>query len=1268
MSKKLSKKERATLYALLLRLLWRCLPHSEYGNKLWTLNDIAVIINKEVGTDESWAVTAQHLVGATSVRSNRTDKDGDDFDLHYKPGFFNPYRRSKAHVEPLFGTKRAIAVGGKAVAMVGWSCSNASQCPVGEISAVSEKKMLKVGEAEGDQELVAELKAILVGNEQNMDPNGGESTAMASASTAAAATSGSSDTTSDAGGTGTGTGGGRTPPPPSTGSEATRRISPTEPTDQVPTTAGRKRPRPANSSVGTTLQSHVYCGGKYYCVTDEAVPALLDLLKKYECEEISPPYEVDGGVSGDDEGSDGADGPNAKPLKFQRVGKGAKASHHLIPTSHHLIRESDNNDLIRLRKLEAAVRLQLFSVGGGDRFNGSSHQRRFIALGAISAPKASGEVIEMLCCVVRAGIALDLLEAGLKVPKDYTLAHVAQASPGKTSVRRWAVDLGADITVLNLNRIKDAKPEMLCLVGDGGHRGGIEHYPKLMTLYEDSTERVIAISLDNLSCGKKASDIARAIAHSVEQYASIAPFGAFTTDSGGGGNVDKVGAELLKLEVLEEGATLVACTMHAWQKPFDRAVNAAMGAGGLGRRTLLQLTIACWYLMKKVGLSQFKKVWKEVAQHVAGSLDEKAYEEERRMFAGAFEAFEDAVKDGLLDGLSNFKAISRAVLTRWIYVNSAVEHLMNNWLMWYFVARAIKNSYASDTETGKIARGILSLQRQRPSADPSEPPEAFSYDDDFDLDDVDLGEGYEDPFANSPPQLYVQGKFLITFSKECFVPFYHALMRIEPRAKRHAAMCPHLPLFKTMAHFKIQQCKKWRTDPAWASFRDLANQLPKCNNDLGRGGQEHAYKMADVFLQEFDNNFVKHWTRYTSPTHLHFILHSLDELAIGLAKYLVNGQDVDGDNYVATFEHQIITLPPIVKIYDDVAEINAKFYLGHMTDGLNVQDVLANRFISKNFGSIEQMVLKGKPAAAIGDAAFLRRCNHQILAVPSHQQEVEAMVNEGGYAAATNRDQAMRSVYLTCRTNILHPLNQEVREEANEARRQKNAAAAAAAAAGSTRTGATNAADSSSSGSTATSTATDTSGGSDGTDGAGDDGAGNETTDRLWGSSKTGPLLNKFSEFSKKADAAKRADRPRWKEIRNSLTDKSKFVSAADEEDELAKIVANQDKDAKMTAIEMESNIDITAKVGGLVILSQIQVSKNHHDHLDAEIELRGIRVFKNKEGVTKDIGSCSFVEKRHALRRHEIGRLKSERNITIDNETDLKAVMPLSDKLKELL
>ena len=78
----------------------------------------------------------------------------------------------------------------------------------------------------------------------------------------------------------------------------------------------------------------------------------------------------------------------------------------------------------------------------------------------------------------------------------------------------------------------------------------------------------------------------------------------------------------------------------------------AMGAGGLGRRTLLQLSIACWYLMKKVGMTQFKKLWKEVANNVGEKyFDDNEFEEERRMFAEAFEQLEDAIAEGLFDGL-----------------------------------------------------------------------------------------------------------------------------------------------------------------------------------------------------------------------------------------------------------------------------------------------------------------------------------------------------------------------------------------------------------------------------------------------------------------------------------------------------------------------------------------------------------------------------------------------------------------------------------------
>jgi hypothetical protein len=506
----LSKTQRKELFRLIHWFCWRILPHSIYTNQLWRLGDVATIINREVGCSGTAVITEAQV--KSMVLSKRIDGDGDDFIIVHLDGCTYPTRRRTDDVVPFRGTKKPIGTNGRDTIVFGWSSSDNLELPVGELSAASGRQ-LKVGEVEGDEAMVEELQSILGGgngdtcNDENTAQNirGPPDAAAAATAAAAGSAAGSAGSTGASSGGADGIGRGRTPPPPSSGTNggATRRISPVDES----AVSSRKRERQGS----TTKQSHVYHGGRYYSISGEAIAPLLDLLRKFECEEISPPRDVvdDADNDGDDGDGDGiGNGTFGKPLKFQRIGAGRQASDHLIPTSHSLLRVRDVNELQRLRQLEKTAQRQLFSVGGGGRFNGGDFHRRLIALGAVSAPKASGEVLEMMCSVVRAGITVDLIEGGLKVPTNYSLQDIARASPSRTSITRWIYDLAADVVTENLRRLKAADPIMLCLVGDGGHRGGIEHYPKLIQYYEDSSKTVVAVTLDNYSCGKKASDVA----------------------------------------------------------------------------------------------------------------------------------------------------------------------------------------------------------------------------------------------------------------------------------------------------------------------------------------------------------------------------------------------------------------------------------------------------------------------------------------------------------------------------------------------------------------------------------------------------------------------------------------------------------------------------------------------------------------------------------------------------------------------------------------
>lgn len=129
------------------------------------------------------------------------------------------------------------------------------------------------------------------------------------------------------------------------------------------------------------------------------------------------------------------------------------------------------------------------------------------------------------------------------------------------------------------------------------------------------------------------------------------------------------------------------CFFHRWQKKLEKAILELMGAGGLGRRTLLQLTIACWHLMKCYPLDQFKRMWKSLID----GKKKGEWADERGVFVDAFEQLDTVIEEGKEDELLGFQSIDRAVLTRWRYVNRAVRHLHDNWLGWHAIDRAVRN-------------------------------------------------------------------------------------------------------------------------------------------------------------------------------------------------------------------------------------------------------------------------------------------------------------------------------------------------------------------------------------------------------------------------------------------------------------------------------------------------------------------------------------------------------------------------------------------------
>ena len=163
-----TKTQRKDLIRLIHWFCWRILPHSVYANKLWTLADVAAIINREVGFSGT-AVITEALV-LSMVKKKKCVGNGDEFSIQYLEGYINPHRRQTQDVVPFRGTKRPIGTKGRDTTVFGWSSGDTVDLPVGKLSASSVQKM-KVGEVEGDEEMMEELQSILGGGNEDTDKN-----------------------------------------------------------------------------------------------------------------------------------------------------------------------------------------------------------------------------------------------------------------------------------------------------------------------------------------------------------------------------------------------------------------------------------------------------------------------------------------------------------------------------------------------------------------------------------------------------------------------------------------------------------------------------------------------------------------------------------------------------------------------------------------------------------------------------------------------------------------------------------------------------------------------------------------------------------------------------------------------------------------------------------------------------------------------------------------------------------------------------------------
>ena len=223
--------------------------------------------------------------------------------------------------------------------------------------------------------------------------------------------------------------------------------------------------------------------------------------------------------------------------------------------------------------------------------------RLYCGTAAALVPQASHSGLEQAHSLLVAGLLADAKVEGIE------LSDISQALPKRRCFRRKTNISAIASTVCAAKSLKKAK--FLYLTADKGNKQGMEHFPKIVSWYDEEERRVKEHLLDIDVTDKTSEDAAKAIVHSLQKLFpqdEIVLHG-IVTDSGGGGTLESLGRELEKLGVCSEDFLILSCSLHNLQTCLRAAVLENLGEGGKAtgewKRNAMQLIFGVYNIQGK---------------------------------------------------------------------------------------------------------------------------------------------------------------------------------------------------------------------------------------------------------------------------------------------------------------------------------------------------------------------------------------------------------------------------------------------------------------------------------------------------------------------------------------------------------------------------------------------------------------------------------------------------------------------------------------------
>ena len=901
------------------------------------------------------------------------------------------------------------------------------------------------------------------------------------------------------------------------------------------------------------------------------------------------------------------------------------ASQAFVPSRATIVRKGFFTKLLERNEMIKRLK-RLFS---GKRCRLSPMSMRLIIAFTLHNFKGSDEGTTM---TLAAAFLVIHLEMGLELSPE----ALGYGNVSESLFRAWKKRFSAEIFIKEMYTIREQKVKYLHVASDHGLRAKMDVLCKGISyayVDVDGNRRIKFLAIDFDRCGHSIPEVVAALKKMVKKIKRLCPdveFISLEGDNGGGGGVEAIFPHLIDEGVLEDWARFIICIMHALNKCIETGFMAIFGAQGMNMICILQLGYASIRVFKRIKIEGGLELLDEIKRKVVKKLmtDKGWKKEAAENCLDGLEKLCAQYEEKDIDEVAFFRNLQEPVWTRWGSTLAMAHFLEENWTLVYFMLVAVCQTKKASLSIAKTAGDALAMMKTKAQSIVVPPS------DDDTSESTTETEEVEEHTPVSYPVHYAQVCFMSAIGTAFFDDAFATAMRADPKfgkdSNGYIARLQHVLIFywKTKVVGLMDEDEtnpdSWKNRVEFERYRKVIETMPSLGA-VKAGGKEFFMRMPRVFFDNFLVPFKKHIEScWLGELLWPYMLAGNKEIARLGVNYLVNASE-RADMEAYSFNDPLVgeTIQIDDHVPNQTITINTRSCLQYLTSMINdPTKLLEHKLIATHWNLLVKMASATQVVDLYDETTWdgvdykpLVDCIHdQITPHMSQNQLLELQVQTHAQVSKNNTGEARRSADCILVSAIKHPLNKALVEAKRKTKTSQDE---------------------------------------------------KDKINRVRGRERvagcTEMLLKLLPAVDRALENTPVAERKRVIKEYETTTDR---VS----QDELQQQIKDYEKgiNGKRVMRAAKNNIrpmNVTAAMGGTIVLSDLKKNQGHTAHVLAEIEERGIEP-------QQALSTMTWKALKDLLRKSEHTYMSMTDTLPqhITKPDDVKEIIPKSDKMKELL